>query len=90
MSATLTITAVDTELEILSKPRDVPHEPESREASDEEDSSSNVILSKRRAAVVIFTVAGINFLGAMGSGLLTVALPTMARDVGLSPELLLW
>lgn len=47
-------------------------------------------LSKKRAAVVITTVAGVNFLNTMGSGILTVALPTMAKDLGLSVELLLW
>jgi hypothetical protein len=47
-------------------------------------------LSKRRAIVVIVTVAGVNFLNTMGSGILTVALPTIARSIGLRVELLLW
>jgi hypothetical protein len=46
--------------------------------------------SKSRAAIIITTVAGVNFLNVMGSGILTVALPTIAEDLGLSTELLLW
>ena len=48
------------------------------------------VISKRRAAAIIITVAGVNFLDSVGSGLLTVALPTIAEDLGLSKELLLW
>lgn len=51
---------------------------------------SSRMMSKRRAAVVVVTVAGVNFLNTMGSGILTVALPTIARSVGLGVELLLW
>ncbi len=50
----------------------------------------NEIFSTGRAAAVIVTVAGVNFLNATGSGILTVALPTIAKDLGLSKELLLW
>lgn len=53
-------------------------------------SAMELALSKRRAALVITTVAGVNFLNTMGSGILTVALPTMAKDLGLGVELLLW
>jgi len=45
---------------------------------------------KRSTAIIITTVAGINFLNVMGSGILTVALPTIAEGLGLSTELLLW
>ena len=44
---------------------------------------------KRSTAIIITTVAGINFLNVMGSGILTVALPTIAEGLGLSTELLL-
>ncbi|KAG4432662.1 hypothetical protein IFR05_011865, partial [Cadophora sp. M221] len=47
-------------------------------------------LSRRRAAAVVTTVAGVNFLNTMGSGILTVALPTMAKDLNLGVGLLLW
>ena len=45
---------------------------------------------KRRAAIIITTVAGVNFLNVMRSGILTFALPTIAERLGLSTELLLW
>lgn len=68
-----------------------------RDRSDADDliqssSSSRDVneLSKRRATVVVATVAGVNFLNTMGSGILTVALPTIAKDLGLGVELLLW
>jgi hypothetical protein len=46
--------------------------------------------SKSRAAAVIITVAGVNFLNTLGSGILTVALPQIAKDLDLSREILLW
>ncbi|CZR66650.1 uncharacterized protein PAC_16551 [Phialocephala subalpina] len=82
-----------------SHPSSKPHscevfEPETSNGSNELIRGRNVSLSKERAAVVVGTVAGINFLNTMGSWILTVALPTMARSVGLSVglsgELLLW
>jgi len=47
-------------------------------------------ISNRRAAAIIGTVAGVTFLNTMGSGILTVALPRIAKDMHLSRELLLW
>ena len=46
--------------------------------------------SKGRSAAVIITVAGVNFLNTLGSGILTVALPQIAKDLHLSREILLW
>jgi hypothetical protein len=45
---------------------------------------------KHRAAIIITIVAGANFLNVMGSGILTVALPTIAEGLVLTTELLLW
>ena len=47
-------------------------------------------LSKRRSAAIIVTVAGVNLLNVTGSGILTVALPQMGKDLSLPRELLLW
>ena len=47
-------------------------------------------ISRSRASVIIFLLTGVSFLNTMGSGILTVALPTIARDIGLSENLLLW
>jgi hypothetical protein len=52
--------------------------------------NENASLSNRRAVLLIATVAGVNFLNTMGSGILTVALPTIGKDLELSVELLLW
>jgi hypothetical protein len=46
--------------------------------------------SKSRSAAVIITVAGVNFLNTLGSGILTVALPQIAKELDLSREILLW
>ena len=47
-------------------------------------------ISRSRAFVIIFLLTGVSFLNTMGSGILTVALPTIARDIGLKENLLLW
>ena len=46
-------------------------------------------ISRTKAAVIIATVAGTTFLNALGSGLLTVALPRIASDLHLTNGLLL-
>ncbi|RYP53570.1 hypothetical protein DL769_010493 [Monosporascus sp. CRB-8-3] len=43
-----------------------------------------------RASLIIGTLSGITLTSSMTTGLLTVALPTMATDLGLSDALLLW
>lgn len=47
-------------------------------------------LSRGRSTAIIVTVAGVNFLNVCGSGILTVALPQMAKDLRIPRELLLW
>jgi hypothetical protein len=47
-------------------------------------------LSKTRSAAIIITISSISFLNTPGSGLLTVALPQIAKDLDLPRELLLW
>ncbi len=47
-------------------------------------------MSRTQAALVVATLSGVSFLNTMGSGILTVALPAIARDVGLDGTLLLW
>ncbi|KAI4184278.1 MAG: hypothetical protein L6R41_004849 [Letrouitia leprolyta] len=46
--------------------------------------------SRIRTAVIIATLTGITTVSSFSSGLLTVALPRMAKDVNLAPNLLLW
>ncbi|KAK1655986.1 major facilitator superfamily transporter [Colletotrichum phormii] len=50
--------------------------------------SRNVSIAK--SITVIITLAGINFLNTMGSGILIAALPRIAQDVGLDESLILW
>ena len=50
---------------------------------------SQPAISRTRAVTIVATVAGITFLNALGSGLLTVALPRIASDLHLSNGLLL-
>ncbi|RYP35318.1 hypothetical protein DL767_003857 [Monosporascus sp. MG133] len=47
-------------------------------------------MSRLQASLVVATLTGVSFLNTMGSGILTVALPTIVRDVGLDETLLLW
>lgn len=43
-----------------------------------------------KARSILLVLAGVNFLNTMGSGILTVALPTIIRDVGMDETILLW
>lgn len=54
--------------------------------SEQQDSTP----SKTRSAAIIITISSISFLNTLGSGLLTVALPQIAKDLGLPRALLLW
>ena len=47
-------------------------------------------ISKWQAAVIISTIACNSLITSMLGGVLVVSLPTMARDIGLSQDLLLW
>lgn len=54
------------------------------------DGAPKMKVSKARGVAVIITLAGINFLNTMGSGILIAALPRIASDLDLPDELLLW
>jgi hypothetical protein len=47
-------------------------------------------LSMLETAIIIFSVTGAPFLGSMSNGIMVVALPTIAKDIGLSQSLTLW
>ncbi|EGY16865.1 uncharacterized protein VDAG_08029 [Verticillium dahliae VdLs.17] len=47
------------------------------------------IVSRAKAAWVISILTGVTFVGNMSTGLVTISLPTIARDLGLAPHLLL-
>ncbi|TVY40588.1 putative MFS-type transporter [Lachnellula subtilissima] len=72
-----------TTLEITPLPIITPPHPTEtaeitcRSREDGEQREGRGDLPKRRAAVIIISVAGVNFLNTLGSGILTVALPRM-------------
>ncbi|KAL3489239.1 major facilitator superfamily domain-containing protein [Aspergillus germanicus] len=47
-------------------------------------------LSNAQAITAVIALTGVSFLNTMGSGILTVALPAMSTDLGLSRDLILW
>lgn len=48
------------------------------------------VLSKTKSSAIIITIAAVSFLNTLGSGILIVALPQIAKDLQLPNELLLW
>jgi hypothetical protein len=95
-TATIELTSLDNKYELSSKESSLPAiwsaaaEEAVANASIELIESRNEKISTRRAAAIIITVAGVNFLNTMGSGILTVVFPRIALDLGISRELLLW
>lgn len=76
-------TATQTEVELLQSPL--------QQTSDDALPEQQVPkLSKTHSAAIIITISSISFLNTLGSGLLTVALPQIAKDLDLPRELLLW
>ena len=49
-----------------------------------------VSISRLKASVIVTTVSSMTLLNSLLSGILTVGLPSMATDLGLSDSLLLW
>ena len=47
-------------------------------------------LSRTKSALVMVTVSSMVFVGSLLSGILTVGLPRIARDIDLQQNLLLW
>jgi MFS family permease len=47
-------------------------------------------ISKWKATLIISTVASVSLIADMAGGIVIVALPTMAKDIGLQDDLLLW
>lgn len=54
------------------------------------DEPRSVDISRASAVILITTLSGITFVGSMSGGLLTVGLPTIAKDLNLPNNLLLW
>lgn len=87
----------DQLLETVSEKPPPPASAHERVASSDESRDPEVSctalamkVSKARGTAVIATLAGMNFLNTMGSGILIAALPRIAQDVGLPDGLVLW
>lgn len=52
--------------------------------------TGKVELPRVRAVAVISTLTGMTFLNTMGTGILTVGLPSIAKDLELGQGILLW
>jgi hypothetical protein len=81
----------DIELErIRSQYEGPPLSPESDQAPLSGDTITYPNLSKWKTFTIISTVTGITVLNSMQNGIVTVGLPTIGRDLGLSDSLILW
>lgn len=47
-------------------------------------------LKKRTTAVILVTIVCVTMISSMLSGVTTISLPTMARELDLAPNVLLW
>lgn len=54
------------------------------------ESSAAVVEKKGTTAVIITTIAGVTIISSLLSGIVTIALPVMARDLEISEALLFW
>lgn len=54
------------------------------------DPSTAVVEKKGATAVIITTIAGVTVISSLLSGIVTIALPVMARDLEISEALLFW
>ncbi|KAI1841257.1 hypothetical protein JX265_010130 [Neoarthrinium moseri] len=79
---------------MASAPAQMDPEPEPRQ--EKEDVPASAIVSSRhgmsrlQASLIIMVLTGISSLNTLGSGVLTISLPAIARDIGLDEALLLW
>ena len=88
-----TIASISTNRASINRHDNVPGSP-SLQLPEELDQATavdtNRQLSKGRTVAVIATLTGITTVSSFSTGLLTVGLPTMALDLNLASNLLLW
>ncbi|KAK7965266.1 hypothetical protein PG996_000379 [Apiospora saccharicola] len=73
-----------------SNPQSSDEEAPTASGQDDSPALQQMRVSKTKGVGVITTLAGINFLNTMGSGILIAALPRIAKDVDLPTGLMLW
>ncbi|KAH8671437.1 major facilitator superfamily-domain-containing protein [Xylariales sp. PMI_506] len=71
-------------------PADFPQLDRAAQSNETVNSIVKTTVPKARGIAVIVTLAGINFLNTMGSGILIAALPRIASDLNLPDGLILW
>lgn len=62
----------------------------SAEHSIETNAPAVVVQKKGTTAFIITTIAGVTVISSLLSGIVTIALPVMARDLDIPPALLFW
>jgi len=89
MSATATIELLEgAKPSPLEAPvRDVATTPSAVEASPQ---SSPKVEAKGTTVVIVTTIAGVTTISSLLSGLITISLPVIAKDLQISDALLLW
>lgn len=60
------------------------------EQSTEIARTSSVVEKKGTTAFIITTIAGVTMISSLLSGIVTIALPVMAKDLEISQALLFW
>lgn len=77
-----------------SESRNGPLEEESLLGKPRENGQGNgsgiAVLSGIQRSAIVFTLSGVGFCASMSSGLITVCLPVIAKDVQLPEHLFLW
>lgn len=88
MSTTMTMELQEAHTANMAKP-EAPHITTS--TSNEEASVPVAKVEKKATtAIIISTIAGVTMISSLLGGLVTISLPTMARDLDIPEALLLW
>ena len=66
------------------------HEDQSNQRGAHSEAGTPPNITKKTTAIVIFTVTFVNLISTFLAGILTVAIPTIARDIDLDQGLILW
>jgi hypothetical protein len=92
MHSTNLTTTAPTEIELSRRSQCQDNDLSSRDEEGQilTDTVTYPVLSRWKTVTIISTVSGITVLNSMQNGIVTVGLPTIGRDLGLNPSLILW
>lgn len=88
MSATNTIEL--TAVTAKEAPTAEGHDARQTGLADSASPVAAVVEKKGTTAVIITTIAGVTMISSLLSGIVTISLPVMAKDLEISQALLLW